>query len=117
MIHRDTIKLADFGRSCIKGSKCDNTEVWGVLPYMDPKILNDNSKGYKLTEKSDIYSLGVVFWELTSCSPPFGFDDNLERVQITQITLKILNGKRESRIRDVNEKFATIYEGKHKMIL
>ncbi|UZO16095.1 uncharacterized protein OCT59_007490 [Rhizophagus irregularis] len=36
---------------------------------MDPKILNDHS--YDLTKKSDIYSLAALFWQLTSCRPPF----------------------------------------------
>jgi len=64
LIHKDTIKLADFGRSYLKGSNCNNTEVWGVMPYVDPKML-DQTIPYKLNEKCDIYSLGVLFWELT----------------------------------------------------
>ncbi|RGB37292.1 hypothetical protein C1646_757061 [Rhizophagus diaphanus] len=32
---------------------------------MDPKFFEDNHS-YGLTEKSDIYNLGVLFWELTS---------------------------------------------------
>lgn len=37
LIHNDTIKLADFGRSLKKGKHGDNTGVYGVIPYMDPK--------------------------------------------------------------------------------
>ncbi|CAB5383450.1 unnamed protein product [Rhizophagus irregularis] len=67
LLHRGTIKLADFGRSFEKGKGEDNTEVWGVVPYVDPKMY-DKTILYKLNEKSDIYCLGVLFWELASSS-------------------------------------------------
>ncbi|RGB36315.1 kinase-like domain-containing protein [Rhizophagus diaphanus] len=83
----------------------------GVIPYMDPKILNAES--YDLTEKSDIYSLGIVFWELTSCSSPFNFETNNEP---TKIMLEILDGKRENPIPNTNNKFVALYKSKHKII-
>ncbi|GES94911.1 kinase-like domain-containing protein [Rhizophagus clarus] len=103
LIHKDTIKLADFGRSCLKGSNCYNTEVWGVIPYVDPKML-DQTTPYKLNEKSDIYSLGVLFWELTSRSSFFnGHNDH-------HITLKILSGVREKPVPNTNVKFIGLYQ-------
>ena len=48
-------------------------------------------KTYDLTEKSDVYSLGVLLWELTSCSSPF----NLKILKIF-IALDILGGRREN---------------------
>ena len=65
MIHQNTIKLADFGNSYLQGSEC-YTEACGVMLYVDPKIFE--SRSYILTDKSDIYSLGVIFWKLASCS-------------------------------------------------
>ncbi|EXX72062.1 Ark1p [Rhizophagus irregularis DAOM 197198w] len=116
LIHKDTIKLADFGRSCQRESECYNTEVWGVLPYIDPKMLeelvepfpNINQVGqklpYKPNEKSDIYSLGVLFWELTSRLPPFdGLGDDI-------IMLKILNGLREKPVPNTNVKYNGLYK-------
>ncbi|GBB91634.1 hypothetical protein RclHR1_00190047 [Rhizophagus clarus] len=89
----DTIKLADFGRSCLKGSKSYNTEVWGVISYIDPKML-DREIPYKLNEKSGIYNLGVIFWELTSRSSPFNYEMRDNYV----VMLEILSGKREKPI-------------------
>ncbi|GES90310.1 kinase-like domain-containing protein [Rhizophagus clarus] len=88
-----TIKLADFGRSCLKGSKSYNTEVWGVISYIDPKML-DREIPYKLNEKSGIYNLGVIFWELTSRSSPFNYEMRDNYV----VMLEILSGKREKPI-------------------
>ncbi|PKC68498.1 kinase-like protein [Rhizophagus irregularis] len=116
LIHKGAIKLADFGRSCQKELECYNTEVWGVLPYVDPKMLeelvepfpNINQVGqklpYKPNEKSDIYSLGVLFWELTSRLPPFdGLGDDI-------IMLKILNGLREKPVPNTNVKYNGLYK-------
>ncbi|CAB4482584.1 unnamed protein product [Rhizophagus irregularis] len=47
LLHKGTIKLADFRRSFEKGKGDDNTQ---------------------LNEKSDIYCLGVLFWKLASSS-------------------------------------------------
>ncbi|PKC10295.1 kinase-like protein [Rhizophagus irregularis] len=103
LVHKDTIKLADFGRSSETGKGCDNTEVWGVMPYVDPTML-DQTVPYKLNEKSDIYCLGFLFWELTSRTSPFdGLGDY-------DITLKILSGVREEPVPNTNVKFIELYQ-------
>ncbi|RGB33009.1 kinase-like domain-containing protein [Rhizophagus diaphanus] len=98
LIQKDTIKLADFGQSYLKGSD-SNTEVWGIIPYVDPKAL-DQKTPYKMNEKSDIYSLAVIFWKLTSRSSPF----NYERIDHSSLMLNILNGLREKPISNTNNK-------------
>ncbi|CAI2176750.1 8627_t:CDS:2 [Funneliformis geosporum] len=44
----------------------DNT-IHGVLPYVAPEVLMKN----KYTEKSDIYSLGMICYEVIAGIPPF----------------------------------------------
>ncbi|CAB5389744.1 unnamed protein product [Rhizophagus irregularis] len=105
LIHGHTIKLADFGRSCLQESDVD-TEVFGVIPYVDPKML-DPKIPYNVTKKSDIYSMGVIFWQLTSCSSPFNFE---KRKDHASITLEILNGVREEPIPNTNVKFIKLYQ-------
>ena len=41
----------------------------GVHVYIEPQCFKDPK--YKKDKKSDIYSLGVLFWELSSGCPPF----------------------------------------------
>ncbi|PKC12291.1 kinase-like protein [Rhizophagus irregularis] len=105
LIHGHTIKLADFGRSCLQELNVDTEGVFGVIPYVDPKFL-DPKIPYNLTKKSDIYSMGVIFWQLTSCSSPFNF----EKKDHTSITLDILNGLREEPISNTNVKFIRLYQ-------
>ena len=116
MIHKDTIKLTDFGRSFLKGSNTSNTGAYGVMPYMDPKML-DSKTPYNLTEKSDIYSLGVLFWELTSRKSPFDFEaKNNDPLEIFKIKQDILSGKRENPISDTTDKIVSLYERKYNII-
>lgn len=108
LIRKDTIKLADFGRSFEIEKGCDYTEVCGVMPYVDPKLLDpevlDQRLQYKLNEKSDIYCLGFLFWGLTSRTSPF---DGLED---SDIIPKILNGVREKPVSNTNGEFIDLYQ-------
>ena len=58
-MHQKKIKLADFGLSIkIAKAPSDTSKIFGVIPFIDPKSLNDQS--YKLNKKSDVYSIGVL---------------------------------------------------------
>lgn len=108
--------MADFGRSRLQGSEVTDTKAYGVIPYMDPKIF-DQKIPYSLTKKSDIYSLGVLFWQLTSCSSPFNFEARKDVVSITLDILKldIFKGVREEPIPNTNVKFNELYQSKYKI--
>ncbi|PKB98144.1 kinase-like protein [Rhizophagus irregularis] len=91
------------GITKLEGSGRYNTQVWGVTPYVDPKML-DKKIPYKMSEKSDIYSIEVIFWELTSRSSPFdGLDGDY-------ITFKVLSGVREEPVPNTNVKFIGLYQ-------
>jgi hypothetical protein len=77
------------------------------MRYMDPKILKDHS--CDLTKKSDIYSLAVLFWQLTSCRPPF------ESEMEISLDIRIINGKRETPIPNTNGEYVKLYQSKYKI--
>jgi serine/threonine protein kinase/tetratricopeptide (TPR) repeat protein len=68
--HSPTVKLLDFGLAesaeLIKESK-----IKGTLDYMAPEILR--SEPYNFT--ADLYSLGVILYQLTTGQLPFRADD------------------------------------------
>src|SRR5438876_6160128 len=70
------IKLADFGlsRRLTEVSEVSNTvkDIYGILPYIDPQRL----KRKRANKKSDVYSVGVLLWEISSGKKPFeSYDD------------------------------------------
>ena len=81
VIHRDikpqniflasdgTIKLADFGiATCQNANHLTRSEiVIGSVHYMAPEI----SQGHPASERSDIYSMGITFFELITGKVPF----------------------------------------------
>ena len=108
--------MTDFGCSYLQGSDC-YTKIHGVIPYMDPNIFKNQefeSHTYDLVEKSDIYSLGVLLWELTSCSSPFNFE-NLDEFEKQRISLYILEGRREIPVPGTNRKFVELYQSEYKI--
>ncbi|CAG8724762.1 7122_t:CDS:2, partial [Racocetra fulgida] len=60
--------ITDFGLSKVltRNSK-SNQKIEGYTPFVDPMTFNHNATLYY---KSDIYSLGVVLWEITSNEKP-----------------------------------------------
>jgi serine/threonine protein kinase len=99
--------LADFGlsRKIAKASSAAS-KIFGVIPYIDPKCLNDQSKDYKLNKKSDVYSVGVLMWQISSGRQPFEDNDYDAR-----LILSIVNGKREEPIDETPIKYRDLYKG------
>ena len=67
------IKMIDFGFSKNYLSKGHMHEVVGTSYYIAPEVL---AKDY--TQKSDLWSLGVIFFMMLSGRTPFGGDDDYE---------------------------------------
>ncbi|CAB4393313.1 unnamed protein product [Rhizophagus irregularis] len=103
LIHQKSIKLADFGLSKKIVEASSNTSVLGVIPYVDPKSFNDKEK-YKLNKKSDVYSVGVLLWQISSGHRPFHEDD-----YGPSLMLSILNGKREKIIDGTPVRYSKLY--------
>ncbi|KAF5725815.1 hypothetical protein HS088_TW23G00544 [Tripterygium wilfordii] len=66
---RPVCKIGDLGLSKIKQRTLVSGGVRGTIPWMAPELLN--SKNNKVTEKVDVYSFGIVMWELLTGEEPY----------------------------------------------
>jgi serine/threonine protein kinase len=101
VIHQGEAKVIDFE---IAKSETDLYEgVFGVIVYIDPKVLENFS--YKYDKKSNIYSLGVLMWELSSGRSPFINEKNG-----SDLMYHLVNGYREKPISGTPDKYLELYE-------
>jgi serine/threonine protein kinase len=108
LVNQNIIKLADFGLSKrIEASTKKKKDLFGVVPYMDPKKFGDRS--YSLNKKSDVYSVGVLLWEISSGRPPFFVEG--ESYDCT-LAFQIVQGHRETPVPDTPIEYVKLYTGK-----
>ena len=70
--------------------------------YIEPQCYKNDS--YVRDKKSDIYSLGVLLWEITSGHPPFS------KIPAHTLIYKIASGFREQPIIDTPSAYANLYQ-------
>ncbi|CAB4438287.1 unnamed protein product [Rhizophagus irregularis] len=102
LIHQNSIKLADFGLSKeIEVVSKSHTKSFSMIPYIDPKKFNILS--YSLNKKSDVYSVGVLLWEISSGKPPFEDESDVN------LAVRILQGLREKIIPNTSIDYEKLY--------
>ncbi|POG63182.1 kinase-like domain-containing protein, partial [Rhizophagus irregularis DAOM 181602=DAOM 197198] len=104
LIHRNIVKLADFGLSKRIEETYFQSKIFGLIPYNDPQSFNSSTSLYVLNEKSDVYSIGVLLWEISSGRPPFS-----DELNYLGLVMKIFQGLREKPILDTPEEYIKIY--------
>ncbi|CAN5953421.1 unnamed protein product [Sphagnum jensenii] len=67
--HRPICKVGDLGLSKVKHQTMVSGGVRGTLPWMAPELLNGTST--MVTEKVDVFSFGIVMWELLTGEEPY----------------------------------------------
>ncbi|KAM7268045.1 hypothetical protein ACFE04_010211 [Oxalis oulophora] len=65
---RPICKIGDLGLSKIKQRTLVSGGVRGTIPWMAPELLNSKNL---VTEKVDVYSFGIVMWELLTGEEPY----------------------------------------------
>jgi hypothetical protein len=71
--------------------------------------IKDGSPIYLVNFKSDIYSIGVLFWQISSGRRPF-YDEDIP--YDVGLAIKIIGGKREEIIEGTQDEYSDIYTGK-----
>ena len=91
---KDEVKISDFGLAKVKQSTRSSYKSksnhksdgkLGTVPWKAPELFI----GGKHTTSSDVYSLGIVLWEISSCKLPF-----LDKEDEFHIVAHVSSGKR-----------------------
>ncbi|RHZ61611.1 hypothetical protein Glove_346g119 [Diversispora epigaea] len=75
------------------------SQIYGIIPYMAPELFNCHPYSYA----SDVYSLGMIMWQLTSGHRPFHDQEHGPK-----LILDILDGKRPEITEDTPECWANL---------
>ncbi|RIB05398.1 kinase-like domain-containing protein [Gigaspora rosea] len=107
LVHGHRMIITDFGLSLSLDNVAASitSRVYGRCEYSDPKYIETASE-YKWNKYSDIYSLGVLFWELSSGVPPFKAFKN----RSTRISMHLIRGNRETPIIGTPVDFKILYD-------
>jgi serine/threonine-protein kinase CLA4 len=73
VLEKSKLLLTDFGLAKAAEFVTAQTTTIGTLRWAAPEVLSVS----EWSEKADIYSLGMVFFEIVSCNSPFQTDYNL----------------------------------------
>src|SRR5580765_1344302 len=90
---RITSFICDLGLSKSVNSPSSDTNIHGVLAYIAPEVL----QARKFTQKSDIYSFGIIMHQFASGEPPFrdySSDEHLAMSSDEHLAMRICNGLR-----------------------
>ncbi|PKK74087.1 kinase-like protein [Rhizophagus irregularis] len=110
LVHRGNIKLADLGLSRKLREAMSIKESIDLVPYIEPKRLADQK--YPIDEKSDVYSIGVLLWEISSGKPPLNFlqKDGPYKLNSNFLALKIYQGQRENIVPGTPKDYYDLYQ-------
>lgn len=61
------VKISDFGLSRVKAQQYTMTAQVGTFQWMAPEVISSGN----YTEKADVYSFGIILWEMIARKIPF----------------------------------------------
>ncbi|GBB95919.1 hypothetical protein RclHR1_26430003 [Rhizophagus clarus] len=93
--------ISDLGLCHPVDKNHTKSNVIGVLPYLAPEVL----RGEKYTKAADIYSLGVIMWEITTGDKPF-----CDRSHDNRLAIEICSGLRPKLMPGTPECYAQLMQ-------
>ncbi|CAB4381439.1 unnamed protein product [Rhizophagus irregularis] len=108
LIREGVIKISNFGSSRqLSETSKSSSDLKGYIMYIEPRSLKNSQ--YRRNDKSDVYSVGVLLWELSSGRPPFKSTSSSTSLTQLELANKISNGQRERPIKGTPQAYIDIY--------
>src|ERR1043166_1366629 len=109
LIQQNSIKLADSGlNKRIRGTIQLSLNSFDMIPYIDPQgiveTLSGGDKQIEKLKKGDIYSIGMLFWELSSGKKPFS-----DKEYDLSLAMGIAQGLREKVVDSTPKGYSDLY--------
>ncbi|CAB4403342.1 unnamed protein product [Rhizophagus irregularis] len=95
----DSWHISDLG-FCGPANK-SSTCIYGNLPYIAPEVIN----GKEYTFESDVYSIAMLMWEISSGQPPF-----INYEHDCNLAINIINGMRPKIISEIPSEYKSLME-------
>ncbi|CAG8629533.1 10751_t:CDS:2 [Ambispora gerdemannii] len=106
LVQNGIAKLADFGASKnLITNSYTQTDFFGIAPYVEPMCMHDYK--YPRDKRSDIYSLGVILWEIAN---PLGKCAFYGHQQDPTILYAIKDGTRETPDPKTPTEYVSLYQ-------
>ncbi|RHZ71363.1 hypothetical protein Glove_259g5 [Diversispora epigaea] len=104
LIHNNIIKISDFGLAKLNSDPSITLlKLAGSIEYSDPMIFKEGDK-FNRTKASDIYSFGILLWEITSGEIPYKKYSGHSKM------IHILKGNRETPVIGTPQDYINIYK-------
>ncbi|GBC33831.2 kinase-like domain-containing protein [Rhizophagus irregularis DAOM 181602=DAOM 197198] len=105
LVNNGKLSIADLGLSKKLAEAATNSiaNKMGIIEYIEPQCIKSDK--YKKNKKSDIYSLGVLLWEISSGKCPFS--DRSRDILAYHISY---NNLREKPIGGTPQKYQQLYQ-------
>ena len=100
LIQAGDCRITDLGL-CGPVDDESSGKIYGIIPYISPEIL----QGKKNTKESDVYSIGMLMWEIFAGHPPF--DD---RAHDADLIFRILEGLRPQILPSMPDDYAQMMQ-------
>ncbi|GES79652.1 kinase-like domain-containing protein [Rhizophagus clarus] len=94
-----SMKHNDKNDNSFPSSNTSSREVYGVIPFMAPEVLG----GQHPTLSSDIYSFGIIMWELSSFNPPFH-----DKAHDVKLIMELFNGCRPDVVKGTPDAYVSL---------
>ncbi|KAG9290405.1 hypothetical protein G9A89_007136 [Geosiphon pyriformis] len=95
------VSIGDLGSCRPITSTSNSHDVYGVLPYVAPEVLKEIS----CSSASDIYSFGIIMWEVSAGQKPFA-----DRSHDYDLALEICNGLRPEVVAGTPRRYFSLME-------